>query len=260
MCAGGWPQDAFDYVMDHGGLPLEKNVPYNSDFLSMLSDAVAGNSDQLDSNTVKAYQQQTCPAGGGGGGGQSNSKDSQDDSKDENADTDYSDSSSSSSVNNYQRYGKVSGYGYSTSKCVCYTDGSGCDCANQNEGMAVRNLATHGPAVVCLDASTWQDYTDGILSSDSGCSSGFMDVNHCVQAVGYAYFSEEEDEERSGDRNSNSGSGDEENNGSADQSKRTGYWIVRNQWSSYWGMSGFAYVAMGENTCGILNDMIQAYT
>lgn len=220
----------------------------------MLSDAVAGNSDQLDSSTVKAYQQQTCPSGGGKGG---NSKESQD-SKDDNNNNNNNADAYSSSVNNYQRYGKISGYGYSTSKCVCYTDGSGCDCANQNEGMAVRNLATYGPAVVCLDASTWQDYTDGILSSDSGCSSGFMDVNHCVQAVGYAYFSDDDDndehkqEQHSGDNKSGDG-------GSGDRSKRTGYWIVRNQWSSYWGMSGFAYISMGENTCGILNDMVQAY-
>ena len=259
MCAGGWPQEAFDYIIDHGGLPLEKNVPYDADFLLMLSDAVAGNSDQLDSSTVKSYQQQTCPSGGGKGGNSKDSNDSKDDNNN-NADASYSDSGS---VNNYQRYGKISGYGYSTSKCVCYTDGSGCDCGNQNEGMAVRNLATYGPAVVCLDASTWQDYTDGILSSDSGCSSGFMDVNHCVQAVGYAYFSDDdENDERSQDKNSgdnNSGDNKSGDHGSGDRGTRTGYWIVRNQWSSYWGMSGFAYISMGENTCGILNDMVQAY-
>lgn len=134
-----------------------------------------------------------------------------------------------------------------------------CDCDHQNEGYAVRNLATYGPAVVCLDASTWQDYTEGIITSDSGCSAGFMDVNHCVQAVGYAYMSDEEyqdemDGKNSGDRNHNS------NDGSRDSTQRKGYWIVRNQWSKYWGMSGYAYVAMGENTCGILNDMMQAYT
>lgn len=134
-----------------------------------------------------------------------------------------------------------------------------CDCDHQNEGYAVRNLATYGPAVVCLDASTWQDYTEGIITSESGCSAGFMDVNHCVQAVGYAYMSDEEyqdemDGKNSGDRDHNS------KDGSRDSAQRKGYWIVRNQWSRYWGMNGYAYVAMGENTCGILNDMMQAYT
>ena len=193
MCAGGWPQDAFDYVMDNGGLPLESDIAFDADWLLLISDAVAGNSDELDSDTVKAYQQQTCPSGGGGGGGSSHSGDSGDKDGD-------GDNNNYSSSNTFTRYGKIEGYGYSTSKCACYTDGSGCDCKNQNEGYAVRNLATYGPAVVCLDASTWQDYTDGIITSESGCSSGFMDVNHCVQAVGYAYVSEEEE----------SGSGDSE--------------------------------------------------
>jgi len=230
-------------------------MPYDADWLLELSNAVAGDSDQVDSYTVKAFQQQTCPAGGGGGGSNDkNTGDSKDEYEGYNND-EYT-------VNNFARYGKIDGYGYSTSKCTCYTDGSGCDCGNQNEGMAVRNLATYGPAVVCLDASTWQDYTDGIISSESGCSSGFMDVNHCVQAVGYAYVSDDDGSGNaggSGDSKDN-GSGSKDGSGSGDKGNRQGYWIVRNQWSSYWGMSGFAYVAMGENTCGILNDMIQAYT
>lgn len=194
------------------------------------------------SDTVQAYQQGTCPSNGNGGGGGGHS----------------GDSATVSGTNTYARYGKIKGYGYSTAKCVCYTDGSGCDCDKQNEGYAVRNVATYGPAVVCLDASTWQDYTDGIITSISGCSSGFMDVNHCVQAVGYAYMAEEEETQGagSGDQGSNSHSG----SGSRDSSQRQGYWIVRNQWSKYWGMNGYAYVAMGDNTCGILNDMLQAYT
>jgi len=125
--------------------------------------------------------------------------------------------------------------------------------------MAVRNVATYGPAVVCFDASTWQDYDGGIITSDSGCSSSFMDVNHCAQVVGYAFTSgDDDDENRSGD--SKSGSNDHSESGSKDDSSRSGYWIVRNQWSTYWGMSGYAYVAMGDNTCGILNDMLIAYT
>lgn len=70
--------------------------------------------------------------------------------------------------------------------------------------------------------------------------------------LGYAYNDgsvNDNDEE-----NSHSNSND-----SGDDGQRDGYWIVRNQWGSYWGMNGYAYVAMGENTCGILNDMSQAY-
>jgi Papain family cysteine protease len=167
--------------------------------------------------------------------------------------------------NSYARYGSIKGYGYGTKKCVCYTNGSGCDCSNQNEGYAIRNLATYGPAVVCLDASTWQDYSSGIITSDSGCGSGFMDVNHCVQAVGYAFFEDGDDASGGGgggshdNNNRNSHSGDNQQ-GSRDSGQRSGYWIIKNQWSTYWGMNGYAYVAMGENTCGVLNDMVQVYT
>lgn len=181
-------------------------------------------------DTVSEYTASVCPEGG-------------------------SHDSSSSSSNT--RYGNIDGYGYSTDRCTCYTDGSGCNCDSQNEGLAVRNLATYGPAVVCLDASVWQDYTGGIITSASGCSQSFLAVNHCVQAVGYAYMdSSGNDEDNSGSNDSGSGDNKQGNQGSG---SREGYWIIRNQWSTYWGMNGYAYVAMGENTCGILNDMLQVY-
>lgn len=43
MCAGGWPQEAVEYVMDHGGLPLLNDVPYDGDWLLGLSEYRAGN-------------------------------------------------------------------------------------------------------------------------------------------------------------------------------------------------------------------------
>jgi len=201
----------------------------------------------ISENDLKTFQKKVCP---NGGGGKSGSK-SNDNGGDGDGDADYS-------AYNFDRYGSIKGYGYATDKCVCYTDGSGCDCDSQNEGLAVRNMATYGPAVVCVDASVWQDYSGGIITLSSGCSSGFMDVNHCIQAVGYAFTTDDgsggEGDEQGG------GSNDKSHSGSQDSSSRIGYWIVRNQWSSYWGMEGYAYVAMGENTCGILNDMIQVYS
>lgn len=85
-------------------------------------------------------------------------------------------------------------------------------------------------------------------------------MNHCVQVVGYAFTNESDQDGgqgEEGDENQRSGSNDRRGSGSSD--KREGYWIVRNQWGTSWGMNGYAYVAMGENTCGILNDMTQAY-
>lgn len=81
-------------------------------------------------------------------------------------------------------------------------------------------------------------------------------MNHCVQAVGYAYVDTNEDGD--GDEN-NSGSDGHSGSGSRDDGSREGYWIIRNQWSTSCGMNGYIYFAMGENTCGVLNDMTIVY-
>jgi len=241
MCSGGWPQNAFEWVMEHNGLLLEENMAYDDEYLLGLTEGMEGTSDVYTADSVSEYAAQICPAEG----------DSHD-SKDNNNNNDGDDGS-----NQYQRYGQIDGYGYATDRCLCYTDGSGCDCDKQDEALAVRNVASYGPATVCLEASLWQDYAGGIITSDLGCTSAFLDMNHCVQVVGYAFNEVDEDGEMdnrdlSSNSNSNSGSGDEAN--------REGYWIVRNQWGNSWGMNGYAYVAMGDNTCGVLNDMTQVYS
>lgn len=43
MCNGGWPQNAFEWVMDHGGLPLAKNLPYDGSYLYTLTQALESN-------------------------------------------------------------------------------------------------------------------------------------------------------------------------------------------------------------------------
>lgn len=78
-----------------------------------------------------------------------------------------------------------------------------------------------------------------------------------VEVVGYAFTDGNSDGDDA-DANNNKNSGSGSNSGSKDE-QREGYWIVKNQWSNYWGMSGYAYLAMGDNTCGILNDMTQVY-
>jgi hypothetical protein len=203
--------------------------------------------------TIETYQAQICPADdANSGSGDSGGGDSDTDWTDGKENGDYADYSDQG------RYGNIKGYGYATDRCVCYSDGSGCSCNDQDEALAIANIASYGPAVVCLEASLWQDYTSGIITSELGCTSSFLDMNHCVQVVGYA-FTEVSDDDEDGDgdnNNNNSGSG---SNSGDDNASREGYWIVRNQWGIYWGMNGYAYVAMGENTCGVLNDMTQAY-
>jgi len=72
-----------------------------------------------------------------------------------------------------------------------------------------------GPLSVCLDASSWNSYTGGIMTS---CGNN---VDHCVQAVGVDTSS---------------------------------YWKVRNSWGTSWGESGYIRLAYGKNTCDITND------
>jgi C1A family cysteine protease len=74
---------------------------------------------------------------------------------------------------------------------------------------------TKGPLSVCLDATNFNSYTGGIVST---CGKS---VNHCVQAVGV---------------------------------DTTSYWKVRNSWGTSWGESGFIRLKYGQNTCAITND------
>ncbi|GMI11569.1 hypothetical protein TrVE_jg8545 [Triparma verrucosa] len=84
------------------------------------------------------------------------------------------------------------------------------------------NMASYvqstGPLSVCLDASTWNSYTGGVMKV---CGNS---VDHCVQAVGVLPDSS------------------------------TGYWKVRNSWGTTWGESGFIRLEFGGNTCDITND------
>ena len=241
QCDGGWPQNAYDYVQENNGLPLESDMSYDGSWLLELTAYLQGESDAYSQNDIDAYMSNTCPANSNNNNNNSGGSGSNDNNNNDDGNT------------SRARYGAIQGYGYATERCYCYTDGSGCDCDDQKENQAVRNIASYGPATVCVDASLWQDYTGGIITSESGCSMGFMDMNHCVQAVGYAYVSGNGDD--GDDNNSNSGSG----SGSGDDEQRQGYWIIRNQWDTNWGMNGYAWVAMGENTCGVLNDMTQAF-
>ena len=34
-----------------------------------------------------------------------------------------------------------------------------------------------------------------------------------------------------------------------------GYWILKNQWGDSWGDGGYVYFELGQNTCGLMNDV-----
>ena len=87
----------------------------------------------------------------------------------------------------------------------------------KGESSMASYVQSTGPLSVCVDASSWNSYKGGIMTS---CGNR---VDHCVQAVGV-------------------------------DASTGGYWKVRNSWGTSWGESGYIRLAYGQNTCDITND------
>jgi len=81
--------------------------------------------------------------------------------------------------------------------------------------------SSSGPVSVCVDASTWQNYNGGILTS---CGSS---IDHCVQLTGYYNY-----------------------NGQGG----TPAWNVRNSWGTGWGINGYIQIQIGQDLCAIGDD------
>jgi len=86
---------------------------------------------------------------------------------------------------------------------------------NQDEAAMKNYVGTTGPASICVDASSWQFYNGGVLSS---CGSS---IDHCVQLIGYGTYS------------------------------GTPAWIVRNSWGTSWGINGYILLEYGQNMCAM---------
>jgi len=80
-------------------------------------------------------------------------------------------------------------------------------------------MMSSGPLSICVDASDWQNYNGGVIES---CGDS---LDHCVQAVGWATYSD-----------------------------GTPYWNVRNSWGTSWGQNGFVWVERNQNMCGIAEE------
>ena len=125
----------------------------------------------------------------------------------------------------------MTGFTYLTKPCW-----SG-KCDDQNEEKLKKHVASVGAPSICVDASSWNDYTGGIMTPKS-CSGKASRLDHCVQLVGYHKEESEEDAE----------------GGDSEGSKAKSYWIVRNTWNTDWGNDGYIYLKMGENTCGVADE------
>jgi len=115
---------------------------------------------------------------------------------------------------------KPSSYKYATPECYS-------SCNNQDEGTLANTMAEVGPIGICVNAAKWQNYNGGIMSKRSCGSHRYNRLDHCVQAVAFESI--------------DTGSG---------------YWIVKNSWTSDWGEDGYIYLQYGENTCGIADEAL----
>jgi len=108
-----------------------------------------------------------------------------------------------------------------------YTCLSGPDPADETQLQAY--IYNNGPVSIALDASYLQDYSSGVIDPwfpNWECDPTQLD--HALLIVGW---------------------GSEENW----IGEVTPYWLVKNSWSSTWGMNGYFQIARGSNICGIAN-------
>ena len=204
-CDGGWPQNAFDYLEDKGEAIWEESGSCSGEDFEELG------------VTLETYEKEDVCSTFKNDGEGSSSKDSKD-----------------SGSRDGDRLPRFKGYTYATEPCVCYSSGSGCACRNQDEDKMAQNVATYGPATICVDGTNLRNYVGGIMQAESiGCSSEFLAMNHCLIVIGYSLADEGDDDGVS-------------------------YWIVKNQWGNSWGDNGVAYIEFGYNSCGIANDVTLA--
>eukprot|EP00591_Stephanopyxis_turris_P003410 CAMPEP_0195516828 /NCGR_PEP_ID=MMETSP0794_2-20130614/8852_1 /TAXON_ID=515487 /ORGANISM="Stephanopyxis turris, Strain CCMP 815" /LENGTH=341 /DNA_ID=CAMNT_0040645529 /DNA_START=67 /DNA_END=1092 /DNA_ORIENTATION=- len=78
------------------------------------------------------------------------------------------------------------------------------------------------PISICVDATIWQTYQSGIITTSSDCGT---QLDHCVQLVGATSAS--------------------------DSSTGKAYYKIRNSWATDWGEQGYIYVEAGHNVCGL---------
>ena len=84
----------------------------------------------------------------------------------------------------------------------------------KNEVTIADYLFANGPIAVAVDATSWQSYNGGVLTS---CISS--QLNHGVLAVGF------------------------------DDNASPAYWIIKNSWGTSWGESGYIRIRKGTNAC-----------
>lgn len=91
------------------------------------------------------------------------------------------------------------------------------------EDELLKWLANNGPVAVAINALSWQNYLGGVIQHH--CSGLPGSLNHAVQIVGY------------------------------DLTAEIPYYIAKNSWGTLFGNKGYVNLAIGENICGLANEV-----
>jgi len=94
---------------------------------------------------------------------------------------------------------------------------------NSNETEMQVALVQQGPLSICVDATSWQFYIEGVVTSNEICENS---LDHCVMITGFQAY----EDWIWGTYN---------------------VWNVRNSWGADWGLDGYILVERGYDICGI---------
>ncbi|GIL80283.1 hypothetical protein Vretimale_17448 [Volvox reticuliferus] len=101
---------------------------------------------------------------------------------------------------------------------------------SRNEKALMEAVALHGPVAVGIDGgrATFRFYSEGVYHNPH-CGQKLEALDHAVLLVGYGTTPEGVD-----------------------------YWLIKNSWSKYWGMDGYARITRKGNDCGVSTDAVLA--
>lgn len=91
------------------------------------------------------------------------------------------------------------------------------------EDQLLEAINFYGPVTVAVNALLWQNYLGGVIQYH--CDGSIQNLNHAVEIVGY------------------------------DRSGPVPYYIVKNSWGTQYGDKGYMRIAIGNNVCGIANQV-----
>ncbi|KAG2424481.1 hypothetical protein HXX76_014533 [Chlamydomonas incerta] len=100
----------------------------------------------------------------------------------------------------------------------------------RDEAALMEAVYLHGPLAVLMNAARtpFKFYSEGVYHNEE-CGEDPDSMDHVVLLVGYGTTAEGVD-----------------------------YWLIKNSWSKYWGMDGYARISRKGNDCGISTDPVFA--